>query len=663
MSLRLVAVMGLVLLASCASAPKGSDEAGLAASLAGQDRYKDAIAAMDQAIAKEPRNEDYKALRSRYIAAYSASVNSQVNRSLSGTPGKAALDSAEDLIDDARDAGVPQSELSSAAGRVQSTRDSLYADLQRDYNAAVAAMDASDWVRAHELLSGVEKLYPNYEDSRQRLSRARQGASRDYMGAAGRALKDDDLPAARAAVNKMLAVDPQNGIARNMLGKIDERDSKIYFLDKVSEAQAANDDASLEKYCRIVMQYDAQDEQCLGILAELDKDIANNLVQKATAATSQGRFFDAADKYNELHQFENAGFGAERQALKSSLARKLNRAAEEAVDERQYGLAWALYEKLEEVDPAYPGLGDAQRSVADNIRTRTRKSIAVFDFNSPSDSVDAGVIVANNLIARLFNNAGRDIKILERENLKSILEEMKLGQIGVVSEDTAKEMGRIHGIDYAIMGSVLLYKVDTRESESSKTVRYKIGEEIEDNIDYLNWKAVNPNPTKSELASAPPAKIKVPKMAVTEYDVVEIKKVGFISLSFRIVDVATGENTRVHTIERKKEVKDSGSEGLADAGIAYDPAEIPTDTELLQMLTDEIVDTMSVDVLRPLQSLEKTYFEKGESYEKRNEMLRAVEAYVDGIFNEQMKSVSASPLTDESLKRIDRIMHEHSFET
>jgi hypothetical protein len=61
------------------------------------------------------------------------------------------------------------------------------------------------------------------------------------------------------------------------------------------------------------------------------------------------------------------------------------------------------------------------------------------------------------------------------------------------------------------------------------------------------------------------------------------------------------------------------------------------------------------------ESLEKAYFEQGEEYEKRNEMLKAVERYVDGLFNERIKSVSASPLTAESVSRIDRIMHAQEF--
>merc|ERR1711879_1006757 len=112
-----------------------------------------------------------------------------------------------------------------------------------------------------------------------------------------------------------------------------------------------------------------------------------------------------------------------------------------------------------------------------------------------------GGLIAGKLISNLFNNATKDINILE---------EMKLGQIGVVSEDTAKEMGRLYGIDVAIMGSVLLFKVDETKSERAETVRYQVGQESQDNIDFLSWKALNPNPDKNDLKEAPQAKIMVP---------------------------------------------------------------------------------------------------------------------------------------------------------
>ena len=182
-------------------------------------------------------------------------------------------------------------------------------------------------------------------------------------------------------------------------------------------------------------------------------------------------------------------------------------------DQEQFGSAWFWYQKVQNINASYPDIFYLTQEMEDKIRNRVKKSIAVFDFNSPSDHVDAGIIVANNLITYLFKNASGDIKILERENLKSILEEMKLGQIGVVSSSSAKEMGRVYGIDVAIMGSVLLFKVDSSSSEGTKTIRYQIGEKIDDNIDYLNWVAKNPKPSDVQLAQAPPAKIKVPEYA------------------------------------------------------------------------------------------------------------------------------------------------------
>lgn len=657
----LVAAMVVILIA-CGSTPQGKGDADIAQSMAAQQRYVEALAAIDQAITKEPRNKSYKAFRSQYVTSFGSQVKRRVAAALAAAPSKAALDSAEEVIAAATDAGVPAADLATIAGRVAHARELMISGLAGDYQAAVAAMNNSQWVDAYNTLSKVEATYPGYEDTTRRLDTLRREATREFLALAGRALKKDDLVSARAAVNELLEIDPQNNTARSWLSRINDRDNKAYFVGKVAESRNAGDDIAVEKYCNLVLTYDVNDSVCQQLLASLGAALASQLVDETTLAIAEGKLFDAADKYMALAEYDTGAIASKRSALRGKLSEKLFRAAELAGEDNQPGMAWALLQKLGEIDPSYDQLVQVQRGIEDRIRQRTRKSIAVFDFSSPSENADSGVIVANSLQAQLFNNAGRDIKILERNNLKSILEEMKLGQAGIVSEEDAQEMGRVHGIDFAIMGNILLYQVETTESESSRTVRYQIGEQIEDNIDYLNWKAVNPKPSKDQLRDAPPAKIKVPEYAITEYDVAETKKVGFLSLSYRIVDVSTGENTRVDTIEKKKEVRDTSNEGLPDAGVAYDPMEVITNTEMMQLLTDEVVDVMSVDVLRPLQSLEKTHFERGEALEKRGESLKAIEAYVDGIFNERIKSVSASPLTAESVTRINELVHAQVFD-
>jgi curli biogenesis system outer membrane secretion channel CsgG len=349
-------------------------------------------------------------------------------------------------------------------------------------------------------------------------------------------------------------------------------------------------------------------------------------------------------------------------SLQGDLSMRLKAVADHFKDQGRDGAAWYWYDKLKTVDPDYPGAFFLIQEVEDRITQRVQKSIAVFDFNSPSNMADAGIIVANNLITFLFNSASGDIKILERENLKSILEEMQLGQIGVVSAQTAQEMGRVYGIDVAIMGSVLLYQVDSSVSRGTKTVRYQVGTRIEDNIEYLNWKARHPKPTEKQLAEAPPAKVVKPQHAEKDYEVAEHKKVGFVQLSFRIVDIATGENIQVRTIERKDVVEDESSAGLEEADIEYDPLEIPTDTELLQQLTQSVVTELGREALRPLRNLEQAYYKEGEKLLRRRQNLDAAEKFVDAVFDERLKRIQGSPVTRNSMDKVEDIFHEYKID-
>ena len=377
---------------------------------------------------------------------------------------------------------------------------------------------------------------------------------------------------------------------------------------------------------------------------------------------NKGLLFLAFESYDRANQYINDPGDFQVINLRKDLSARAGVTAEQFREQGQYGIAWYWYKKIAGIYPDYKNIFFLTQEMEDHIRQRVQKSIAVFDFGSPSEKEDAGIIVSNNLITYLFNNASGDIKILERENLKSILEEMKLGQIGIVSGDTAKQMGSVYGIDVAIMGSVLIYNVDPSISENIKTVRYQVGTKIEDNIDYLNWKVKNPNPTKEQLEHAPPAKVKIPDFVEKDFKVSKHKKVGFVQISFRIVDVKTGENIQVKTIERKKVAEDETSAGIKDANIPFDPLEIITDTELLQQLTDDVVSELGLEVFRPLQNLEKTYFQKGEKLFRRRNYFEAAESFVNAIFDEKLKRIQKSPMSEQALKNLDDIFRNKQLE-
>ena len=650
----------LLALAGCNSTPKGTLEFNTANQLATSSNYSEAIAYMQKAIELDPKNKQYRSHLSNYRQQYSTSTMSQIEGLLASPSSRQNLDNADNLLAKLKSSGINDQQVSQMKTTIDKARSELYAELARDHEQAKLAMDAGAWAEAYTLLSGISKKFKNYEDVQQRIQTVVSSANKTFLKAANSAIKKDNFTSARKYLKDLLIIVPNNPIAKNLLARVDKNDTKGYFENKVRTAFNAQDWNTVLNNCIRVKQFGQASKVCASMLSTARNKIAEQESEQLLVAMNEGRLLQAKDLFIGLLDLKI--LPAERvKSLREALSQQAAYSAETYKQSNQFAMAWTLYQSVKEVNPEFPDLFTLIRELEDAISDRSKRQIAVFDFNSPSESNDSGVIIANNLISRLFNNAGSDITILERENLKSILEEMKLGQMGVVSESTAKQMGKVYGIDFAIMGSVLIYKVDENTSVSTKNIRYEIGKRIEDNIDYLNWKAVNPNPSKSDLKRAPKAKILVPEFGEKEYEVTNTKKVGFLQLSFRIVDVLTGENTRVDTIERKLQVEDTANAGVSDAGVIFDPMTMPTDTELLQGLTEEVVESMAGDVLRPLQQLETFYFNQGSDFERRGEFESAVEFYTNAIFNEKLKSVSSSPTSTEAKKRIKAILEGYKF--
>lgn len=656
----LLAAVVATAITGCNSTSKGKQEFDTANQLAAANKYEEAIAYLTQAVQKNPKNQEYRTALSNLKQKFETESVAKINALLDGSLTNDDLAQAEDLVANLNSNATSESLTAPLLAKVNEAKEQLYNELASQYASAKSAYEAGDLVRSYKGFEAIDQKFTNYEDVALRLKSISKEVNQSYLKEANQAIKADDFDTAQALLSDILEINPNNNIAKGMLAKARKNNSPEFFLNKAKQHAELEDWVGALSACNKALALDNTDSECLLLASQATSALNEASERGFLEALKSDRLIEAK---NLLVNIKSTGVSGGELILQyeEAFVQKADYTASIYTDKGQYAMAWNLLTAIQEIKPTYPDLFNKIRAVEDAISKRAKRSIAVFDFNSPSESDDAGVIVANNLISRLFNNASNDITILERENLKSILEEMKLGQIGVVSESTAKEMGRVYGIDYAIMGSVLLYKVDENSSQSTKTIRYQTGEKISDNIDYLNWQAANPKPSKTELKNAPQAKILVPEFGQTEYEVTQTKKVGFIQLSFRIVDVLTGENTRVDTIERKLQVEDSANAGVAEAGVTFDAMEIPTDTEILQQLTEQVVESMASDVLRPLQQLETFYYNQGQDSEKRSEVENAIEYYTYAIFNEKLKSVSSSPISREAKVRIENLLNSHKF--
>ena len=658
--LNLTAVFCITMyLAACVASGKKEYDVGMQLSQAG--KYKEAIAYLNQAIEKEPGNKDYqqaladlkRKLVDQFVSQGTKILKSQTPLSIG------VLNKAKAELNKARDVDSGHPDVLAFAAQLEGAEAGLLAEVRQLYTDAKSAADNGEWMKAYFGLQQIQSRFPNYEDSFQLAAKVSAAGSEDYFHQAEGQFADEAFGPAKELLRQALSLNPSYEDARQLLSLTEQRDTKGYFIEKAREAVIAQQwDEAVNAYKR-ALEYDSDDQDLRQLIVHVRNKAGQYYIRQGRVQMEEGWLLKAFDMYDLAVKNIQDANDYQLNSLRTDLTSRAKFLAGQFKDQGMFGSAWYWYQKIQQVDPEYPDIFYMTQEMEDRIKERVQKSIAVFDFSSPSDSEDAGIIVANNLITFLFNNASGDIKILERENLKSILEEMKLGTMGVVSAQSAKEMGRVYGIDVAIMGSVLLYKVDTTVSQGTKSVRYEVGEKIEDNIEYLNWKARNPNPSSEQLAQAPPAKIKTPEYKEKDYLVSNHKKVGFAQLSFRIVDVRTGENIQVRTIERKEVAEDETSAGLPEAKVKFDPLEIPTDTELLQRMTDEVVAELGREALRPLQNLEQEYFQGGENFLRRRDNLQAAESFVNAVFNENLKRIQGSPLSQKATENLAEIFNSY----
>ncbi|MCR4437978.1 MAG: tetratricopeptide repeat protein [candidate division KSB1 bacterium] len=94
------------------------------------------------------------------------------------------------------------------------------------------------------------------------------------------------------------------------------------------------------------------------------------------------------------------------------------------------------------------------------------KSIAIVDFAGPENS---GAIASSMLTSRLFES--KFFHIVERERVLQILQEHKLAMSGIVDASSAKEAGRLLGVDALIFGEVTAYSLEPDQVGTEKVER------------------------------------------------------------------------------------------------------------------------------------------------------------------------------------------------
>ena len=556
----------------------------------------------------------------------------------------AALDPAN------RDIKSFQEGLKDKINGLQQSIKSLYAQAELD-------MQKEDWAVAVTKLRRINGIFPNYEDTGSRLAKAEQEATRALYQQGVIFSRQEEWKLAAEAFKGAMDINPNYLDVAKLYQDAKARDNFNYHS---SEAEKASQSQRLERAIVLygkALEYQPENSGIAGKIESLKSKAGKIYFDEAVTLVNENKFYPALKRI----EFIKAKAPAQRedplfQEFIGKFCRKLMDRADKYIDKELWGNALVWYQKVESLNPNYPDLYEKMRDVREErIKRRIKKSIAVFDFTSPSNDKDAGRIAADKLVAHLYQKASLDLRIIERENLQNILREMQLGQSGLVDVKSAQTIGKMRGIDTFIMGNVLKYLATRTDNAGTEQVKVLVDEEDVRNPEFSDWLMMHPKPSEEDMKTAPARTIKKRNYQFVSHKKGVVKVVALFDISYKLVNTATGENIFTNTIAGRLIKEDKYQDGLPVANIQQDPLEIQTESEVLGELTDQKISEMGQSVLKHFQSLEIEYYNQGQQYQKNRRFDLAIEKYVDAVYDEKLKGIS-TPVSQNALSSIDHLI-------
>jgi TolB-like protein len=98
------------------------------------------------------------------------------------------------------------------------------------------------------------------------------------------------------------------------------------------------------------------------------------------------------------------------------------------------------------------GVEDLAGQIAASVAKEQKAKVAVLPFRElDGRQTMLGMFLAEELVTNLF---ARGLDIVERTMLDRVLGEIKLGQSGVIDPETAREVGKVAGVDALVSGTI-----------------------------------------------------------------------------------------------------------------------------------------------------------------------------------------------------------------
>lgn len=258
------------------------------------------------------------------------------------------------------------------------------------------------------------------------------------------------------------------------------------------------------------------------------------------------------------------------------------------------------------------------------IRGNTISSLSVEKFRSRYDNLNYGEIITPLISQYLQQLIGHNIRIDE---------------------------GGTEGVDALVTGNILEVKVESSQARNKKQMLVNVGEIQRTNPAYLAWLEL---PAKERKNVAKPEEtISEPKQETIFITATVHRKVGIFAVTYRLVD---NKNNRVifpDSITLQAQYEDESNEGLevGELVIPYKLAKLPTDTEILQKLSQDVAETIAGNLIGVLENQEIEYLKAADKAAAQNHCGEEVENLAKALALMASKQESKE-VTDKTQQRL-----------
>ncbi|MBT8489777.1 MAG: tetratricopeptide repeat protein, partial [Deltaproteobacteria bacterium] len=379
----LLIAIALMLIIGCA----GQKEYKSGIGLMQKQQYEQARAYLEQAVAADPDEEKYTEaladVKDKLIRQYI--IEGQDILAGASSMNEKALHNAETILARAQALDPSHQMIKRFSTRIASERKDLLTQLEDLYQQAYRNMRARKWEAAFDVLSKIQSRYSSYKNTDELLTEVKVKGSQAYYKQALVTFQSRKFDGAIKLLWQALKLESAYAPARKLLQRAENAELKQQYLEKARISVRSRDwDTALELYEQ-ALTLDPDDQQLRLQITKLLQNVKDLYERTIQTELKSGLLLKALEDYKKAEKYFYGDT-----ALYLELMQKIKMTADSLKKKGNIGAAWFWYDQAVKMNASDYESDFAMQELEEQILARVQKSLAIFDFKSPSTIAGAG---------------------------------------------------------------------------------------------------------------------------------------------------------------------------------------------------------------------------------------------------------------------------------